>query len=145
MELLTAEVMARSARPFGVIAFLTLLLNKTFEKTGEIIVAKVIEQGGKKIKLLKLKPPDTLDAREAAAENQALTPEQHEDIGEALLVEKIESAAKADPEIKKAVKALASDADTAAQENPQLAAVIGALTQAVQAQVQASSMKTSKE
>jgi len=118
----------------GAIALVTLLLNKTFEKTGEIIVAKAFEQSGKVIELLKYKSRDTADALEAAVKNAALPPGQREDIGEAVLVEKIESVAKADPEFKAAVEALASDTDTATAQNPQLAAAIETLTEAVKAQ-----------
>jgi uncharacterized protein YceH (UPF0502 family) len=117
----------------GAIALVTLLLNKTFEKTGEIIVAKAFEQAGKVIELLKHKSRDAADALEAAVENAALPPGQRENIGEAVLVEKIESAAKVDSEIKAAVEAFANDAMAAEKENPQLAAEIQKLAKAVQA------------
>ncbi|MHC5916252.1 MAG: hypothetical protein ACYTXE_35835 [Nostoc sp.] len=115
----------------GAIALVTLLLNKTFEKTGEIIVAKAFEQGDKVLELFKHKSRDTADALEAAVKNAALPQGQREDIGEAVLLEKIKSAAHADPEIKAAVEALASDVDAAAQKSPQLTAVIQALEKAV--------------
>jgi hypothetical protein len=118
----------------GAIALVTLLLNKTFEKTGEIIVVKAFEQGGKVIELLKQKSRDTADILEAAVKNAALPVGQREDIGEAVLVEKIESVGKADPEIKAAVEALASSTDIASAQNPQLAAAIEALTETVKAQ-----------
>ncbi len=120
----------------GAIALLTLFLNKSVEKTGEIIAEKAFEQGGKVLKLLKRKSPETADAIEAAAENPALPPGQPEDFGEAVLVEKIESAAKADPEIKAAVEALASDVDAAAKVNPELEKAIQDLTEAVKSQPQ---------
>jgi hypothetical protein len=50
------------------------------------------------------------------------------------LVEKIESAAKADPEIREAVEALANDVDAAAKVNPELEKAIKELTEAVKAQ-----------
>lgn len=115
----------------GAIALVTLLLNKTFEKTGEIIVNKAFEQCSKVIEILKHKSPDTADALEAAEENAALPLGEREDIGEAVLIEKIKSAAHADPEIKAAVEALASHIEAAAQENPQLTAAIQALKEAV--------------
>lgn len=118
----------------GAIALVSLLLNKTFEKTGELIVAKAFEQAIMVIQQLKHKSRDTAEALEATAKNAALPPKQREYIGEAVLVEKIESVAKADPEIKAAVEALANDAQTAAEQNPQLAATIKALTEAVIAQ-----------
>jgi len=120
----------------GAIALAYLLLNKTFEKTGEIIVAKGFEQGGKVIELLKRKSPETASELEAAAEHPALPPGQPEDFGEAVLVEKIESAAKADPEIRAAVEALGNDVKEAAQVNPELEKAIKELTEAVKAQRQ---------
>jgi uncharacterized membrane protein len=120
----------------GAIALAYLLLNKTFEKTGEIIVAKGFEQGGKVIELLKRKSPETASELEAAAEHPALPPGQPEYIGEAVLVEKIESAAKADPEIREAVEALGNDVKEAAQVNPELEKAIKELTETVQAQRQ---------
>jgi hypothetical protein len=118
----------------GAIALVTLLLNKSVEKTGEILAEKTFEQGGKLMKLLKRKSPETASELEAAAECPALPPGQPEDIGEAVLVEKIESAAKADPEIREAVEALATDVDAAAKVNPELEKAIKDLTEAVQAQ-----------
>jgi uncharacterized membrane protein len=118
----------------GAIALATLLLNKTFEKTGELIVAKTFEQGGKVIELLKRKSPETAGELEAALENPALPPGQPEDFGEAVLVEKIESAAKADPEIRAAVEALGNDVQEAAKVNPELEKAIRDLTEVVKAQ-----------
>lgn len=118
----------------GAIALLTLLLNKTFEKTGEIIVSKTFEQGEKVLERLKGKSPDTAKALKAAAEPLALLAEQPLDYGEAVLVEKIESAAQTDPELKAALEDLANDVAAAAKVNPELAAAIQALTETVQAQ-----------
>lgn len=118
----------------GAIALATLLLNKSVEKTGEILAEKAFEQGGKVMKLLKRKSPETADELEAAAEHPALLPGKPEDIGEAVLVEKIESAAKADPEIREAVEALGNDVDAAAKVNPELEKAIKELTEAVKAQ-----------
>jgi uncharacterized membrane protein len=118
----------------GAIALVTLASNKFIEKTGEILAEKVFEQGGKVMKLLKRKSPETASELEAAAEHPALPPGQPEDFGEAVLVEKIESAAKADPEIREAVEALATDVDAAAKVNPELEKAIKELTEAVKAQ-----------
>ena len=118
----------------GAIALVTLLLNKSVEKTGEILAEKTFEQGGKLMKLLKHKSPETASELEAAAEYLALPPGQPEDFGEAVLVEKIESAAKADPEIRAAVEALATDVDAAAKVNPELEKAIKELTEAVKVQ-----------
>jgi hypothetical protein len=120
----------------GAIALATLLLNKTFEKTGEIIVTKTFEQGGKVIELLNHKSPKTAGELEAAAKQAALPPGEPEYIGEAVLVEKIESAAKADPDIRAAVEALGNEAKEAAKVNPELEKAIKELTEAVQAQRQ---------
>ncbi len=88
-------------------AIATLVLTKALEKTGEKLGEKTLEQGGKLMKLLKRKSPDTATAIEVAAQNPELTEQQPEDYGEAILVERVESAAKADPEIAAAVQALA--------------------------------------
>jgi uncharacterized membrane protein len=120
----------------GAIALITLASNKFVEKTGEILAGKAFEQGGKVMKLLKRKSPETASELEAAAENPALPPGQPEYIGEAVLVEKIESAAEADSEIREAVEALGNDVKEAAQVNPELEKAIKELTEAVQAQRQ---------
>lgn len=122
----------------GAIALATLFLNKSVEKTGEILTEKLFEQGGKVRKLLKRKSPETASELEAAAEQPALLPGQPEYIGEAVLVEKIESAAKADPEIREAVEALGNDVQEAAKVNPELEKAIRDLTEAVKAQRQSS-------
>lgn len=118
----------------GAIALVTLLLNKTFEKTGEIIVNKAFEQGKKVITLLKHKSPDTAIAIEAVVKNQALPPEERENIGEAVLVSMIESEAQKKPEIQAAVEALATDVDAAVKVNVELAAAVAALTKTVKDQ-----------
>ena len=63
---------------------ITLASNKFVEKTGEILAGKAFEQGGKVMKLLKRKSPETASELEAAAENPALPPGQPEYIGEAV-------------------------------------------------------------
>jgi len=117
----------------GAITLVTLLGNKALNKVGDKVIDVVFEQGGKVIKLLRLKFPDTAKML-SIAENRAFSLGQPENIGEAVLVKKIESAASADPEIKAAVEALALDAQVAAKENPQLAAAIQQLTEAVKVQ-----------
>ncbi|MCC5622567.1 hypothetical protein [Nostoc sp. CHAB 5715] len=104
----------------GAIALVTLLLNKTFEKTGEIIVAKVFDQGGKVVKLLKEKSPETASVIEIVQNNPQLAEQQPEDYGEAVLVERIKEQAVANPEIRAAVEALGE----AAKSQPQLNTVI---------------------
>lgn len=78
----------------------TLVITKAFEKTGEILGEKALEQGGKLLSLLKRKEPNRASAIELA-QTQPL------DYGQASLVEQIEEAAKKDPEIAQAVEALA--------------------------------------
>ena len=99
---------------------ITLLLDKTLDKTGKKIVDKAFEQGGNLVKLLKAKSPETGTAIEKVAENPELAKQQPEDYGEAVLVEKVESAAKTDPEIRAEVEALAETV----QSQPQLTQVI---------------------
>jgi hypothetical protein len=118
----------------GAIALVTLASNKFVEKTGEIFAEKAFEQGGKVMKLLKRKSPETAGELEAAAENPALPPGQPEDIGEAVLVEKIESVAEADPEIRAAVEALGNDVQEAVKANSELEKAIKDLTETVKAQ-----------
>lgn len=88
-------------------AIATLVLTKVIEKAGETLGEKVMEKGGKLMQLLKRKSPDTASAIEVAAQHPELVEQQPEDYGEAVLVEKVESAAKSDSEIAEAVQALA--------------------------------------
>ncbi|MBD1863794.1 MULTISPECIES: hypothetical protein [Trichocoleus] len=120
MEPLTATVIA------------TLVVTKAFEKTGEQIGEKVWEQGGKLLKLLRHKAPETALAIEKVAETPGLAEQQPADYGTAVLVTKVEEAAKADPEVQAAVE----DVATAAKAQPftiqnmaQLAERIGIVNQ----------------
>jgi hypothetical protein len=81
-------------------AIATLVITKAFERTGEVLGEKVLEQGGKLLSLLKRKEPST-----AAAIEQAQT--QPLDYSDAYLVGQVEDAAKKDPEIAQAVATLA--------------------------------------
>lgn len=89
----------------GLIA--TLVLTKAFEKTGEKLGEKALEQSGKLMQMLKHKSPETASAIEVATQSPELAQQQPEDYGEAVLVEKIESASNSDSEIAAAVQALA--------------------------------------
>jgi hypothetical protein len=93
--------------PFTAGAIATLVLTKALEKAGETLGEKVMEKGGKLMQLLKRKSPDTASAIEVAAQHPELVEQQPEDYGEAVLVEKVESAANSDSEIAAAVQALA--------------------------------------
>lgn len=85
-------------------AIATLVITKAFEKTGEVLGEKALEQGGKLVRLLKERFPK-------ADSTLARVEEKLEDWGEAVL--EVEAAAKADPEVAEAVQEVA----TAAQEN----------------------------
>lgn len=93
--------------PFTAGAIATLFLTKALEKAGETLGEKVMEKGGKLMQLLKRKSPDTASAIEVAAQHPELVEQQPEDYGQAVLVEKVESAANSDSEIAAAVQALA--------------------------------------
>ncbi|MEG3954386.1 hypothetical protein [Microcoleus sp. herbarium2] len=97
--------------PFTPVAIATLFLMKAFDKgvdtLGEKLGEKVLEKGGQLMQLLKRKSPDTASAIELAAQHPELVERQPEDYGQAVLVEKVESAAKSDSEIALAVQALA--------------------------------------
>lgn len=90
-----------------VIAAVASILTKVIENTGETVGQKVWEKRAELMQLLKRKSPDTASAIELVTENPELAQQQPEDYGEAVLVEKVESAAKSDSEIAAAVQALA--------------------------------------
>jgi polyribonucleotide nucleotidyltransferase len=114
----------------GAIALVTLLLNKTFEKTGEIIVTKVFQKGNQIMQLSQNKSPDAVNEIEAAAEKPSFPPT--EDFGEAILVEMVELAAKQDPEIKAALLDLADKVEDAQKENDHLKEAVKDLRKAVE-------------
>ncbi|MBE8991356.1 hypothetical protein [Nostoc sp. LEGE 12450] len=85
-------------------AIATLVIIKAFEKTGEIIGEKAWNEGEKLLVLLKRKEPSTAKVIEQA-KTQSL------DYGQAYLIgQQVEEAAKKDPEIAKAVEAVANEA-----------------------------------
>ncbi len=81
-------------------AIATLVITKAFEKNGEKLGEKALEEGGKLLVLLKRKEPSTANDIELA-QTQPL------DYDQASLVEQVEKAAKKDDEIAQAVEALA--------------------------------------
>lgn len=105
-------------------AIATLVLTKALEKTGEKLGEKAIEQGGKLMQLLKHKSPETASAIELVAQRPELAEQQPLDYGEAVLVEKVETAAEVHPEIKAAIEDLAVKVEAATQKSPQLAEVV---------------------
>jgi hypothetical protein len=114
----------------GAIALVTLLLNKTFEKTGEIIVTKAFDKGNQVMNLMKNQSSDTVTTIEAAADKASFPP--REDFGEAILVEMVELAAKQDPEIKAALLDLAAKVEDAQKENDHLKEAVKDLRKAVE-------------
>lgn len=103
--------------PFTAGASATLAVTKVIEKTSEIFTEKVVEEAGKLMQLLKRKSPATASAIELAAQHPELVEQQPEDYGQAVLVEKVESAAKSDSEIAVAVQALADAVKSQPQTN----------------------------
>lgn len=114
---------------------LIILRDKTFEKTGEIIVNKAFEQCGKVMRLLNGKSPDTEKAIKAAQEKLTLPLKEQKDINEAvILVEKVKSVANVNPEVKAALEVLANYTEEAAKQNSELATAIAALAEIVETQ-----------
>lgn len=89
-------------------AIATLVLTKALEKTGEKLGEKALEQGGRLMELLKHKSPETASAIELVAQRPELAEQQPLDYSEAVLVEKVETVAKAEPEIASAIRDLAN-------------------------------------
>lgn len=97
-------------------AIATLLLTKMIEKVGEKVGeklpelgSKALEQMGKLKQVLWRKAPDTASAIERVTYQPELVEQQPEDYGLEVLTEKMESAAKADPEVAEVVEALATE------------------------------------
>lgn len=103
-------------------AIATLVITKAFEKTGEKLGEKVLEEGGKLLSLLKHKEPSTATAIEKAQQ-------QPLDYGQAVL-ERVETAANANPEIAQTVK----DVEAAAKADPKFLQAVQALENAVKLQ-----------
>jgi hypothetical protein len=123
--------------PFTAGAIATLVLTKAIEKAGETLGEKVMEKGGKLMQLLKRKSPDTASAIEVAAQHPELVEQQPEDYGEAVLVEKVESAARSDSEIAEAVQALAD----AVKSQPQTSQSITNIAEKIYGNIQGGSIE----
>ena len=80
----------------------TLFFTKALEKTGEKLGEEAFKQGGKLLQLLKRKSPETASAIEKVVQNPELAEQQGYDVE--VLVEKVEEAAKADPEVAAALR-----------------------------------------
>ena len=81
-------------------AIATLVITKAFEKTGEVLGEKALEQGGKLVHLLQERFPKVSTAL-------ARVEQKPEDWGEAVL--EVEAAAKKDEEVKATVEAIADE------------------------------------
>ncbi|MGJ5634439.1 tetratricopeptide repeat protein, partial [Nostoc sp. CALU 1950] len=104
-ESLLIEALELSYRPLTLpaVALTTLILRKAFEKTGEKLREKVLEECNKLLSLLRKKEPKTASAIELAQQ-------QPLNYGQAYLVKQVEEAANKDPEIAQAVQALVNEA-----------------------------------
>jgi tetratricopeptide (TPR) repeat protein len=107
---------------FTAAAIATLVITKAFEKTGEKLGEKVLEESGKLLSKLKEKKPSVANAVELAQQ-------QPFNYGEAVL-EEVEAAAQADPEINKALK----DVEAAAKADPNYRQAIEKLETAIKSQ-----------
>jgi hypothetical protein len=116
------------------IAALTLVLSNALEKTGETLGENVMEQAGKAMEQLKRKSKETASAIERAAQNPDLVIEEPEEYGVAVLVEKVEEAAKTDPELRAAIEALAQKVEEAANLDIEMVAALDALTETLKTQ-----------
>jgi flagellar biosynthesis/type III secretory pathway M-ring protein FliF/YscJ len=85
-------------------AIATLFLTKALEKTGEKLGEEAFKQGGKLLQLLKRKSPETASAIEKVVQNPELAEQQPQDYGVAVLIEKVEETAKAEPEVAAALR-----------------------------------------
>ncbi|KYC40911.1 hypothetical protein WA1_25180 [Scytonema hofmannii PCC 7110] len=105
-------------------AIATLLLTKMIEKVGEKVGeklpdlgSKALEQMGKLKQVLWRKAPETASAIERVTYQPELVEQQSEDYGLEVLTEKMEVAAKADPEVAEIVEALATEVRPQLPEN----------------------------
>jgi tRNA U34 5-carboxymethylaminomethyl modifying enzyme MnmG/GidA len=103
-------------------AIATLIITKAFEKTGERLGEKVLEEGSNLLSLLRHKDPETATVIELAQE-------QPLNYGQAVL-EKIEAAAKTDPEIAQSVKQV----EAVAQADPKYLQALQGLENAIKSQ-----------
>lgn len=84
-------------------AIAILILTKAFEKTGEVLGQKILEQGGKLLALIRSRDPDMAGAIELAQQ-------QSPNVNQVYLVNALEMLVKNDPEIALAVQAIAFEA-----------------------------------
>ena len=106
-------------------AIVTLFLTKMIEKFGEKVGEKLPDLGSKALEqhmakltqILQRKAPETAIAIERITNHPELVEQQPEDYGLEVLTQKMEVAAKADPEVAEAVEALATEVRPKLPEN----------------------------
>lgn len=110
----------------------TLIATKTFEKTGEKLSEEVWKRVSQFLSALKRKDPQTASAIEQVAQQPALAEQQPEHFGTAVLIDRVESAIQADPEVQQmaeAVKEAATAQSSTVQNFAKVADKIGILVQ----------------
>jgi SepF-like predicted cell division protein (DUF552 family) len=91
-------------------AIATMMATKAFEKTGEKIGEAVVGSISKFLGALRRKDPKTADAIATVAQQPQLAEQQPQDYGTAVLVAKVEEAAKDDVSLKQVIEELATTA-----------------------------------
>lgn len=99
------------ADPLTAATIATLIITKVFEKQGEKVGEAVWQKGEALLALLRRKAGNTASAIEKLAQQPAMTAQQPVNLGEATLISEVEQLAAADPEIKAAVEAVATEAN----------------------------------
>jgi SepF-like predicted cell division protein (DUF552 family) len=88
----------------------TMMATKVFEKTGEKIGEALVGSISKFLSALRRKDPKTADAIATVAQQPELAEQQPQDYGIAVLVAKVEEAAKNDVSLKQVIEELATTA-----------------------------------
>lgn len=88
-------------------AIAVLVATKAFEKTGEKLSESTWNLVSKFLSSLRRKDPSTATAIEKVAQQPTLAEQQPADFGTAVLIEKVEEAAKDDLEVRQNVQAIA--------------------------------------
>ena len=97
-------------------AIATLVLTKALEKSGEKLGENVIKLGGELMEKLQRKSPDTASAIQQVAQNPQLAEQQPEIYSLPVLAKQLETA-RVDPEIDRAVQAVANTVNTQMQNS----------------------------
>lgn len=110
----------------------TLIATKAFEKTGEKLSEEVWKRVSQFLSALKRKDPQTASAIEQVAQQPVLAEQQPEHFSTAVLIDRVEAAIQADPEVQQmaeAVKEAATAQSSTVQNFNQLAEKIGFVIQ----------------